>query len=318
MKEKVVLAYSGGLDTTAIIPWLKENYDYEVICVCIDCGQAEELDGLEERAKFCGAEKLYILDVIDEFCDDYVTPCVQAGAVYENKYLLGTSMARPLIAKKLVEIARKEGAVAICHGATGKGNDQIRFELGIKALAPDIKIIAAWRNDKWNMDSRESEIEYCKARELLPRRAKLRAMNLLQLRDYTEKQLRDKLLGGGYPESVADQAVEYVKSFRYIDDLRYAGDYLAAFAGRKSLRRMEQDLQQRGVSKDIIEQAAADWQQDGGQDELRMACALLEKKHYDKDSCDRKQQQRLYNFLAYRGFSGEIIRKALQTEWEYS
>ena len=153
MKEKVVLAYSGGLDTTAIIPWLKENFDYEVICVCIDCGQEEELDGLEERAKFCGAEKLYILDVIDEFCDDYIVPCVQANAVYENKYLLGTSMARPLIAKKLVEIARKEGAVAICHGATGKGNDQIRFELGIKALAPDIKIIAAWRNDKWNMDS---------------------------------------------------------------------------------------------------------------------------------------------------------------------
>ena len=163
MKEKVVLAYSGGLDTTAIIPWLKENFDYEVICVCVDCGQAEELDGLEERAKFCGASKLYIENVIDEFCDEYVVPCVQAGAVYENKYLLGTSMARPLIAKKLVEIARKEGATAICHGATGKGNDQIRFELGIKALAPDIRIIAAWRNDKWTMDSRESEIEYCKA-----------------------------------------------------------------------------------------------------------------------------------------------------------
>jgi len=163
MKEKVILAYSGGLDTTAIIPWLKENFDYEVICVCIDCGQAEELDGLDERAKFCGAEKLYILNVIDEFCDEYIMPCVQANAIYENKYLLGTSMARPLIAKKLVEIARKENAVAICHGATGKGNDQIRFELGIKALAPDIKIIAAWRNDKWTMDSRESEIEYCKA-----------------------------------------------------------------------------------------------------------------------------------------------------------
>nr|WP_318684263.1 argininosuccinate synthase [uncultured Acetatifactor sp.] len=163
MKEKVILAYSGGLDTTAIIPWLKENYDYEVICVCVDCGQAEELDGLEERAKFCGASKLYIENVIDEFCDEYIVPCVQANAVYENKYLLGTSMARPLIAKKLVEIARKEGAVAICHGATGKGNDQIRFELGIKALAPDIKIIAAWRSDKWTMDSRESEIAYCKA-----------------------------------------------------------------------------------------------------------------------------------------------------------
>ena len=163
MKEKVVLAYSGGLDTTAIIPWLKENYDYDVVCVCVDCGQGEELDSLDERAKACGAEKLYIENVVDEFCDDFIVPCVQAHAVYENKYLLGTSMARPLIAKKLVEIARKEGAVAICHGATGKGNDQIRFELGIKALAPDIKIIAPWRNDKWKMDSRESEIEYCKA-----------------------------------------------------------------------------------------------------------------------------------------------------------
>ena len=162
MKEKVVLAYSGGLDTTAIIPWLKENYDYEVICCCVDCGQEEELDGLEERAKYSGASKLYIVDITDEFCDDYIMPCVQAGAVYENKYLLGTSMARPGIAKALVDVARKEGATAICHGATGKGNDQNRFELGIKALAPDLKIIAAWRDDKWNMDSRESEIAYCK------------------------------------------------------------------------------------------------------------------------------------------------------------
>ena len=161
-KEKVILAYSGGLDTTTIIPWLKENYDFDVVCVCIDCGQEEELDHLEERAKYCGASKLYILDVNDEFAEEYIVPCVQAHAVYENKYLLGTSMARPLIAKKLVEIARKEGATTICHGATGKGNDQIRFELGIKALAPDLRIIAAWRSDKWNMDSRESEIEYCK------------------------------------------------------------------------------------------------------------------------------------------------------------
>lgn len=163
MKEKVILAYSGGLDTTAIIPWLKETFGYDVVCVCIDVGQAEELDGLDERAKSCGASKLYILDVVDEFADEYIVPCVQANAIYENQYLLGTSMARPLIAKKLVEIARKEGAVAICHGATGKGNDQIRFELGIKALAPDIKIIAPWRDDKWKLDSRESEIEYCKA-----------------------------------------------------------------------------------------------------------------------------------------------------------
>lgn len=164
MKEKVILAYSGGLDTTAIIPWLKENYDYDVVCCCIDVGQGNELDGLEERAKVGGAIKLYIEDVVDEFCDDYVLPCVQAGTVYENKYLLGTSMARPVIAKRLVEIARKEGATAICHGATGKGNDQVRFELGIKALAPDLKIIAPWRT--WDISSREEEIRYCESHDI--------------------------------------------------------------------------------------------------------------------------------------------------------
>ncbi len=163
MKEKVILAYSGGLDTTAIIPWLKENFDYEVICCCIDCGQQDELENLVERAIASGASKLYIEDIIDDFCENYIVPCVQAGAVYEHKYLLGTSMARPGISAKLVEIARKEGATAICHGATGKGNDQIRFELGIKALAPDLKIIAPWRmTDVWKMQSREEEMEYCK------------------------------------------------------------------------------------------------------------------------------------------------------------
>ena len=161
--EKVILAYSGGLDTTAVIPWLKETYGYEVVCCCIDCGQGEELDGLEERAKISGASKLYIEDVIDEFAEDYIMPSVQAGAVYEHKYLMGTAMARPVITKRLVEIARKENAVAICHGATGKGNDQIRFELGIRALAPDIKVIAPWRDDRWQMDSRQAEIDYCKA-----------------------------------------------------------------------------------------------------------------------------------------------------------
>ena len=163
MKEKVSLAYSGGLDTTAMIPWLKDNFDYEVICCCIDCGQGNELEGLDERAKLSGASKLYIEDIKDEFCNDFVMPCVKAGAVYEHSYLLGTSMARPAIAKRLVEIARKEGATTICHGATGKGNDQIRFELGIKALAPDLKVIAPWRmTDVWKMESREDEIEFCK------------------------------------------------------------------------------------------------------------------------------------------------------------
>ncbi len=159
--EKVVLAYSGGLDTTCIIPWLKENYGYDVICACINVGQGKELDGLEERAKYSGASKLYIEDVIDDFAENYIMPTVKADAVYEHKYLLGTSFARPVISKKLVEIARKEGAVAICHGATGKGNDQLRFELSIKALAPDIKIIACWRDPKWTLQSREDEIDYC-------------------------------------------------------------------------------------------------------------------------------------------------------------
>ncbi len=164
MKEKVILAYSGGLDTTTLVPWLKETFGFEVICCCVDCGQGNELDGLDERAQLSGASKLYIENIVDEFCDDFIMPCVKAGAVYEHKYLLGTSMARPVIAKKLVEIARKEGATTICHGATGKGNDQIRFELAIKALAPDLKIIAPWRmTDKWTIQSREDEIAYCKA-----------------------------------------------------------------------------------------------------------------------------------------------------------
>ena len=165
MKEKIVLAYSGGLDTTVIIPWLKENYnDAEVIAVCGNVGQGKETDGLEERALATGASKLYIEDLTEEFITDAIFPCVKANAVYEGKYLLGTSMARPIIAKRLVEIARKEGATAICHGATGKGNDQVRFELTIKALAPDLKIIAPWRLDTWKMDSREAEVKYLEDR----------------------------------------------------------------------------------------------------------------------------------------------------------
>ena len=161
-KEKVVLAYSGGLDTTVIIPWLKENYDYEVIAACIDVGQGTETDGLEEKALKTGASKYYLVECEEEFVSDYVYPTMKAHAVYEGKYLLGTSIARPLIAKKLVEIALKEGAVAICHGATGKGNDQVRFELGIKALAPHLQIIAPWRI--WDIKSREDEIEYLEKR----------------------------------------------------------------------------------------------------------------------------------------------------------
>ncbi|MFD2671945.1 argininosuccinate synthase [Marinicrinis sediminis] len=145
-KQKIVLAYSGGLDTSVILAWLKETYDAEVIAFTADIGQKEELDGLEEKALKTGASKVYIDDLREEFAADFIYPMFQAGAMYEGQYLLGTSIARPLIAKRMVEIARKEGATAIAHGATGKGNDQVRFELGVAALAPDIEVIAPWRN----------------------------------------------------------------------------------------------------------------------------------------------------------------------------
>ena len=225
-KEKVVLAYSGGLDTTAIIPWLKENFNYDVVCCCVDCGQESELDGLEERAKLSGASKLYIEDITDDFAENYIMPCVEAGSVYENKYLLGTSMARPAIAKKLVEIARKENATAICHGATGKGNDQIRFELSIKALAPDLKIIAPWRmTDVWKFQSREDEIAYCKEKGIdLPfthSNSYSRDRNLwhishegLELEDPAKEPNYDHMLVLGVtPEKAPDKETEVTMTF---------------------------------------------------------------------------------------------------------
>jgi len=163
--KKVVLAYSGGLDTSIIIPWLKENYNNcEVVAVSGDVGQGTELDGLEEKAIKTGASKLYIEDLNDEFVNDFVFPTLKAGAVYENRYLLGTSFARPIIAKRIVEIALEEGADAICHGCTGKGNDQVRFELTIKAFAPDMTIIAPWRT--WDLKSRDDEIDYAEAHNI--------------------------------------------------------------------------------------------------------------------------------------------------------
>ncbi|MGN0632772.1 MAG: argininosuccinate synthase [Oscillospiraceae bacterium] len=163
--KKVVLAYSGGLDTSIIIPWLKENYNNcEVIAVSADVGQGTELDGLEEKAIKTGASKLYIEDLKKEFIEEYVYPTVQAGAVYENRYLLGTSFARPIIAKRIAEIAIAEGADAICHGCTGKGNDQVRFELALKRFCPDMTIIAPWRI--WDIKSREQEIEYAEAHNI--------------------------------------------------------------------------------------------------------------------------------------------------------
>lgn len=159
--DKVVLAYSGGLDTSIIIPWLKENYGYEVIAFCANVGQGEELEPVRDKAMRSGASKVYIEDLVEEFVSDYVFPVLKAGAIYERKYLLGTSFARPLMAKKMVEIAEKEGAVAICHGATGKGNDQVRFELTVKAFNPNLRVVAPWR--EWSIRSREEAIDYAKS-----------------------------------------------------------------------------------------------------------------------------------------------------------
>ena len=164
MKKKVLLAYSGGLDTSIIIPWVKENYDLEIIAACINVGQEDNLDLVETKAKEAGASKVYVEDVVDEFVKDYVFPSIQANAVYEGKYLLGTALARPLISKKLVEIAHKENAEYIAHGCTGKGNDQVRFETSIAALDPNIKIIAPWRI--WDIKSREDAIDYAKKRNI--------------------------------------------------------------------------------------------------------------------------------------------------------
>ncbi len=166
MAEKVVLAYSGGLDTSIMITWLKEEYQCEVICVCADLGQEDELDGLEEKALKTGASKLFIEDLREEFITDFIYPTLKAGAIYEGKYLLGTSFGRPLIAQRMVEIAEQEGASMVAHGATGKGNDQVRFELTFMALAPHLKIIAPWKDPKWDLHSREACIAYAKARNI--------------------------------------------------------------------------------------------------------------------------------------------------------
>ena len=221
--KKVVLAYSGGLDTTVIIPWLKENYNYDVIAACIDVGQGNETEGLEERALKSGASKFYLKTVTEEFITDYIYPTMKAGAVYETFYMLGTSMARPLIAKVLVDIALQEGAEAICHGATGKGNDQVRFELTIKALAPQLKIIAPWRI--WDMQSREDEIAYCQERGIECPVKKgdsySRDRNIwhishegLELEDPAQEPNYDKLLKLGVtPQAAPDQGTAISISF---------------------------------------------------------------------------------------------------------
>ncbi|MBQ2896782.1 MAG: argininosuccinate synthase [Clostridia bacterium] len=217
--KKVLLAYSGGLDTSIIIPWLKENYGCEVIAVAADVGQESELEGLEEKAIKTGASKLYIEDLTKEFVEDFIWPTLKAGAKYEGTYLLGTSFARPIIAKRLVEIAKKEGCEAIAHGCTGKGNDQVRFELTIKAFAPDMDIIAPWRT--WDLKSREDEIKYAEERNIplkITRETNYsKDKNLwhlshegLDLEDPKNEPMYDKILELGVSPEAAPDSPEYV------------------------------------------------------------------------------------------------------------
>jgi argininosuccinate synthase len=220
MKKKIVLAYSGGLDTTVIIPWLKENYDCDIVAVCVDVGQEADWGTIKQRALDTGAASCYVADVKKEYVEQYVWPALKAQAVYEDKYLLGTSTARPLIAKVLVEYARKEKAVAIAHGATGKGNDQVRFDLGIMAFAPDLEIIAPWRT--WDIKSREEEIEYLEKRNIpVPMKKSdsySRDDNLwhishegLELEDPANEPSLDRMLKMTVPPEKAKDQAEYVE-----------------------------------------------------------------------------------------------------------
>lgn len=237
--SKVVLAYSGGLDTSIIIPWLKENYGCEVICMCADLGQGEELEPLREKAIKSGASKIYIEDLKEEFVADYVFPVLKSGCLYEGKYLLGTSCARPLIAKKLVEIAKLEGADFIAHGATGKGNDQVRFELSIKALSPDTKIIAPWR--EWDIRSREDAVDYAEKRGIPVPVTKKRPYSMdrnvfhlshegADLENPANEPLKDLLLICNQPEDAPDEA-EYVEiTFENGNPVAINGERLAPLA----------------------------------------------------------------------------------------
>ncbi len=239
MSKKVVLAYSGGLDTSIIIPWLKENYDLEVICMSADLGQGEELAPLHDKAIKSGASKIYIEDLKAEFVKDYVFPVLKAGCLYEGKYLLGTSCARPLIAKKLVEVAKKEGADYIAHGATGKGNDQVRFELTIKALAPNVKVIAPWRI--WDIKSREQAIDYAEARGIPVPVAKKRPYSMdrnvlhlshegADLENPANEPLSDLLLICNRPEDAPD-APEYIEiTYEKGNPVAINGEYLEPLA----------------------------------------------------------------------------------------
>ena len=324
--KKVVLAYSGGLDTSIIIPWLKENYDNcEVIAVSGDVGQGTELDGLEEKAIKTGASKLYIEDLTDEFVDDYVFPTVKAGAIYENRYMLGTSFARPIIAKRIVEIALKEGADAICHGCTGKGNDQVRFELAIKAFAPNMKIIAPWRI--WNIKSRDEEIDYAEAHNIplkINRETNYsKDKNIwhlshegLDLEDPANEPQYDKILEMGVtPEKAPDKATYVTISFEKGVPVAADGKKMK---GSDIVRKLNELGGANGIGlADIVENRLVGMKSRGvyetpGGAILYHAHEVLETLCLDKETAHYKQQVAIkFADLVYNGQWFTPLREAL-------
>ena len=324
--KKVVLAYSGGLDTSIIIPWLKENYNNcEVIAVSADVGQESELEGLEEKAIKTGASKLYIEDLRKEFIEDYIYPTMQAGAIYENTYLLGTSFARPVIAKRIVEIALKEGADAICHGCTGKGNDQVRFELAIKAFAPDMTIIAPWRI--WNIKSRDEEIDYAEAHNIplkITRETNYsKDKNLwhlshegLDLEDPANEPQYDKILELGVsPEKAPDQPTYLTLSFEKGIPVALNGEKLGSV---ELMARLNKIGGENGVGIiDIVENRLVGMKSRGvyetpGGTILYRAHELLEMLCLDKDTQHYKQQLAMrFAELVYDGQWFTPLREAL-------
>ncbi|TLN24498.1 argininosuccinate synthase [bacterium] len=324
--KKVVLAYSGGLDTSIIVRWLIEEYGYDVVCFCADLGQAEELTGLEEKAKKTGAVKAYIEDLREEFVRDYVFPMFRAGAIYESYYLLGTSIARPLIAKRMIEIARAEGADAISHGATGKGNDQVRFELTAYALSPDIRIIAPWR--EWKLGSREELIAYAKKHKIPVPVTKAKPYssdrNLLHisfeggiLEDPWNEPTEEMFLLSVSPEKAPDKA-EYVEvEFKAGNPVKVNGKKLSP---AKLLETLNEIGGRNGVGRvDIVENRFVGMKSRGvyetpGGTILRHAHKAVESLTMDREVMHlRDSLVPQYAKLVYNGFWFAPEREALQT-----
>ncbi len=328
MKEikKVVLAYSGGLDTSVIIPWLKENYNNcEIVAVAADVGQGSELSGLEEKAIKTGASKLYIEDLTDIFVNEYIIPTMQAGAVYENRYLLGTSFARPIIAKRIVEIAKLENADAICHGCTGKGNDQVRFELAIKAFAPDMTIIAPWRT--WELKSRDDEIDYAIARNIPLQTSREKSYSKdkniwhlshegLDLEDpANEPNLDDILEMGVSPQKAPDEATYVILDFEKGVPVAYNGE---AMSPRKIIETLNIVGGANGIGiADLVENRLVGMKSRGvyetpGGAILYQAHEVLETLCLDKETAHYKQMIALkFADIVYNGQWFSPLREAL-------